>query len=341
MTTTATSPAPDAAPPEGRTSPRSLVGIVLGIPAVIALMLLAFAAPALHSGPKDLPLAVSGPPPVVAQLTGAIQQQAPGAFAVTTYASTDEAATAIRHREAIGGLAATPTGLTIQTAAGAGAPYSALLKGIGVQLSAGGQHVTYAELAPVPSADPAGAGLTTLGLPLIFGGMAAAVALVLAYRGALAVRLVAMFAVAIVGGFGATAILQFGFGAFEGSYLLTASAVAAGIAAISATVLGLGHLLGAAGVGLGAVLMLFVSNPISGLATGPAWLPQPWGDLGQYLPVGAAGTAMRSAAYFDGSGATRAWIVLACWIVGGVLLAAASARRSATGGRTPADVTAD
>ena len=112
MTTTATSPAPDAAPPEGRTSPRSLVGIVLGIPAVIALMLLAFAAPALHSGPKDLPLAVSGPPPVVAQLTGAIQQQAPGAFAVTTYASTDEAATAIRHREAIGGLAATPTGLT-------------------------------------------------------------------------------------------------------------------------------------------------------------------------------------------------------------------------------------
>ena len=113
----------------------------------------------------------------------------------------------------------------------------------------------------------------------------------------------------------------------DGNVLLVSAAVAAGIAAVSATVVGLGLLLGPAGIGLGAVLMLFVSNPISGLATGPAWLPQPWGEIGQYLPIGAAGTAMRSAAYFDGGGATQAWIVLACWIVGGILLAVGGARR--------------
>ena len=69
------------------------------------------------------------------------------------------AAVAIGEREAIGGIAVGPTGVTIQTAAGAGAPYSALLKGMGAQLTQTGQHVTYTELAPLPSGDPAGTGL--------------------------------------------------------------------------------------------------------------------------------------------------------------------------------------
>ncbi|STD19151.1 Uncharacterised protein [Dermacoccus nishinomiyaensis] len=66
--------------------------------------------------------------------------------------------------------------------------------------------------------------------------------------------------------------------------------------------------------------MLFISNPISGLATGPQWLPHPWGTIGQFLPVGAAGTALRSVAYFDGRGASQAWIVLLCWAFGGFVL---------------------
>ncbi len=326
MATATLSPSPSPATSHGRSGARILVGLILGIPAVIALMLLAFAAPALHSGPSNLPLAVSGPPPAVAQVTGMLQQRAPGTFEVTTYASAEDAAVAIGEREAIGGIAVGPTGVTIQTAAGAGAPYSALLKGMGAQLTQTGQHVTYTELAPLPSGDPAGTGLTTLGLPLIFGGMATATALVLVYRGSTRARIGGLLAVSIVGGFVATAILA-GFGALDGNVLLVSAAVAAGIAAVSATVVGLGLLLGPAGIGLGAVLMLFVSNPISGLATGPAWLPQPWGEIGQYLPIGAAGTAMRSAAYFDGAGATQAWIVLACWIVGGILLAVGGARR--------------
>lgn len=310
-----------------RANPRALIGIVLGIPAVIALMLLAFAAPALNSGARDLPLAVSGPAPVINQLAAAVQARSPGTFDIATYPSADEAAQAIRDREVVGGLAAGPQGLTIQTAAGAGAPYAAVLRNIGTQLAASGQHVTYDELAPMPAADPAGIGLTTLGLPLIFGGVASAAALVLVHRGGRAARIGAVVAVSVVGGLVATAILQFGFDAFEGNYLLISTAVAAGIAAVSATVLGLGNLLGATGIGLGAILMLFVSNPLSGLATGPAWLPQPWGEIGQYLPLGAAGTAMRSAAYFDGAGSTHAWIVLGCWIIGGLLLALIGGRR--------------
>ena len=297
-----------------------LAALMVGIAIVIGLMLAAFAGPALNSGAADLPLAVSGPAPAVAQVSATLDQARPGAFRVTTFATASDAADAITRRDAIGGIAIGADGVTIQTAAGAGAPYKQALTAIGAQLTAAGQHVTYAELVPTTPADPAGTALGTLALPLVFGGMAGAVALLFGLKGDRRTRLVGAVGIALLGGFTATAILQFGFQALAGSYWLTSLAVAAGIGAIGLTVLGLGSLIGTPGVALGAVTMLFVANPLSGLATGPAWLPQPWGAIGQFLPVGAAGTAIRSAAYFGGAGAGAAWLVLAAWIALGVVL---------------------
>ena len=50
----------------------ALVAIVVGLTVMVALMLLAFAAPALTSGPKDLPLAVSGPEQATSKVTAAL-----------------------------------------------------------------------------------------------------------------------------------------------------------------------------------------------------------------------------------------------------------------------------
>lgn len=311
----------------GSRNPRMLAGIVVGISAVIAVMLLAFAAPAINSGATGLPLALSGPPPALQQITTALEANAPGGFETIPFASAQEAAAAIQAREAIGGIAVTAEGITIQTAAGAGAPYLAALNGIGTALAATGQPVTFEELAPTTTDDPAGSGLVALGLPLLFGGIATGVALSLAYRGSLPTRIGAALAVAVVTGLSTTAILQYGFGSFDGSYWLTAAAVAAGIAAIGLTMLGLGRLAGAPGIGIGAILLLLVSNPLSGLATGPHWLPAPWGAIGQWLPIGAAGTAIRSAAYFEGNGATNAWIVLTLWALAGLALLTIAHRR--------------
>lgn len=308
-------------------SPKKLVGIVLGLVAVLTLMLLAFAAPALHSGPEDLPLAVSGPDQGVAQVTGALEKESPGTFDVTTYDSADEAEQAILDREAVGGIAVTEKGVTIQTAKGAGSSYTQILTGIGDGLEQSGQEVTTTELAPTTKDDPQGVGITSLGLPLIFGGMATAAILLLAYRGPVGLRLAGATSLAVLGGLIAAAILQLGFGAFDGSYWLLAASIGAGILAISATVLGLGTLLGPAGIGIGALTMLLVSNPLSGLASGPEWLPQPWGEIGQLLPVGAAGSLVRSVAYFDGGGATSHVVVLLVWIAAGFALAGLGAAR--------------
>lgn len=301
--------------------PTKLVAIVLGLTAMVALMLSAFAFPALNSGPDELPLAVSGPDRATSQVVAALDKQAPGTFDVHLYDTEAEGAEAITDREAIGGIAVGPKGVTVQTATGAGAAYTQLLDGVASGLEKSGQQVSHTELAPTTSQDPQGMGIFTLGLPLVFGGMATAALLLLLYRGSTLLRFTAGAALAILGGFAATAIMQFGLDALDGSYWLTSLAVAAGIGAISATVLGLGTLLGYAGIGIGALTMLFVSNPLSGLANGPQWLPAPWGDIGQLLPVGAAGSLVRSVAYFDGGGATTHLLVLLGWIAAGVLLA--------------------
>lgn len=308
-------------------SPKKLVMIVLGLTTILTVMLLAFAAPALHSGPEDLPLAVSGPEQGVSQVTAALEKESPGTFDVTTHDSAGEAADAIRDREAIGGIAVGPDGITVQTAAGSGSAYAQLLQGVGSGLERSGQEVTYDELAATTDDDPSAAGISTIGLPLVFGGMATAALLLLAYTGPASRRFTGAGAVALLGGLLAAAVLQLGFGAFDGTYWQIAASIAVGILAISSVVLGLGALLGRAGIGIGALTMLLVANPLSGLANGPEWLPQPWGDIGQLLPVGATGSLVRSVAYFDGGGATAPVLVLLGWVVTGMLLAALGVAR--------------
>ena len=314
---------------EDETSQRARIPtIVLGFTALIAVAVLAFAAPAVNSGPEDLPLAVSGAGHLVEEFSESLDAQSPGTFEVATFVSPSEAADAIRNGDAIGGIAFGPSEVTIQTAAGAGAAYPPLLKELGARIESSGQTVTYAELAPTTQDDPRSAGVAALGLPLIFGGMGSAAALLLGFRGPVRSRVGAALTLAALGGLVATAILQFGFGTFEGPYWLTVLAVSVGIAAIGCTALGLGTLLGYPGILLAALLMLFVANPLAGLASGAEWLPRPWSEVGQLLPVGAAGSAVRSAAYFDGAGATTAWLVLAGWLILGLLFAGLGARRS-------------
>jgi hypothetical protein len=59
-------------------------------------------------------------------------------------------------------------------------------------------------------------------------------------------------------------------------------------------------------------------------------LPQPWGDVGQFLPPGAGVSALRSVAFFDGAAAGTPILVLGIWLVAGlVLLVAGGLRRPA------------
>ncbi|HLS76704.1 MAG TPA: ABC transporter permease [Nocardia sp.] len=320
-------PNPDK-PPAG---PRALLAVVLGLTAAVCLMLLAFAAPALNSGPHDLPLAVSGPEAAVQQLRDTLTERDPGAFALTTYTDPEAVAEAIEARAAIGGISFTDAGTIVQTASAAGSPYAGLLKTVGAGLEADGLPVTYIDVVPLPAGDPAGSGISALALPLAFGGMASAAVLVTLFNRSRALRVTGAMVFSALAGIAATAVLH-GMGALGGMFWPTAAGVGLGIAAISLTVLGLESLLGFAGLGIGGLAMVFIANPLSGVATGPDWLPRPRGAIGQSLPIGAAGTVIRSAAFFDCAGSGRSVLVLLGWIALGLILVALSARRAARTG---------
>lgn len=66
--------------------------------------------------------------------------------------------------------------------------------------------------------------------------------------------------------------------------------------------------------------MMFIANPLSGMATGWQWLPSPWGFIGQLLPIGSSGTLIRSVAFFDGEGIGMPLSVLFNWVIVGVAL---------------------
>jgi hypothetical protein len=305
-----------------------LVGILVGVPAVLIVMLLCFLVPSLHSGATDLPLAVGGSEQTTAALVAALDQQAPDAFDVTTYPDAADARQAVLDREAIGAITAGADGVTVVVASGAGTPYATLLRNLGGALEAAGQTVAYEDVAPLTEADPTGSAIASLGLPLAFGGNVSAILLITLLKNHPRLRLLGAALMSVTGGFATTALLQYGFGVIDGSFLLTAAALSLGIAAVCYTLQGLHNLAGMAGLGVAGVLLLFVSNPLAGLATGPAWLPAPWGAVGQLLPIGAAGTAVRSAAFFDGAGSGQAFLVLGCWAFAGFLLSALLTRRA-------------
>ena len=313
---------------------RRLLTVLVGVPALLIVMLLCFLTPSLNSGAKDLPLAIAGPPQATNRITSALEAKAPGSFETTTYEQPDQARQAVKDRQAVGAIAVGANGITVMTASGAGTPYVQLLKGIGAGLEATGQHVTYEDLAPMTNEDPTGVTITSLALPLAFGGNVSAVLLITLLRKSPWLRMLGAALMSLASGLAITALLQFGFHTIDGGFWMTTGALTLGIAAISLTVIGAKDLLGYPGLGLGGFLILFISNPLSGIATGPQWLPAPWGEIGQLMPIGAAGTAMRSAVFFNGAGAGQAVIVLTCWALAGLVMSALGARLTARRERT-------
>lgn len=336
----ATNQAPNATNQASGTTPKTtehtsagkVVGIVLGLAAIVTLMLLSFLGPAVNSGAKNLPLAVSGPDQAVNQLTQNMEHNQPGVFEIK---HVDDAKQAVHDREAIGGIAlgqptTGPNGTPVPTAevitaTGAGTTYLQVMNGVTQALTAQGAQVTTTDVAPPASGDEHGTAFATLALPMAFGGMISAVVLSTQVRGGRTRRFLACGAFAIIAGFILAVVMRFGFDVVDGSYWEIVGTLSLAIVGVSMFVLGMESKFGYAGLGIGAVFVMFLSNPLSGMQTGPDWLPSPWGTIGQFLPLGAAGSALRSVGFFDGAGWGIHGLVLACWALLGIALAGWSA----------------
>ncbi|MFC5752707.1 hypothetical protein [Actinomadura rugatobispora] len=307
------------------TSPiQRAVGVALGAAVLQLLMILAFSWPAVRSAPHDVPIVTAGPQ--AAAVAQRLEHELPGAFKVTGVADEAAARAALTDREAYGAIVTTPSGPRVLTASAASPVISQQLTQMAQQMS-GARGGAVQDVVPIDSDDPRGAGFGALALPLIMSSLAAAVLLFFGVSG-VGARAVGLVSFAVLGGLGATWLAQGWLSVLPGSYLLVASVMALAILAVSATVSGLASAVGRAGIGLGALTLLLLGNPLSGATSAPELLPQPWGEIGQLLPPGAAATLLRSVAYFDGAGSTGPLIVLLSWAVAGLVLLGLGGLRS-------------
>jgi hypothetical protein len=179
--------------------------------------------------------------------------------------------------------------------------------------------VVVTDVVPLSGDDPRGTGLAVAGLPLAMGGMVGGILISLLVSGAWR-RLGAVLAYGVTGGLGLVGILQGWFHVLQGDFWANSAAVGLGIAATAAIITGLSALIGRAGIAVGAVITMFIGNPLSALTQPREFLPAPWGDVGQWFVPGASGTLLRDLSYFPDAATAFPWLVLGAWAVAGVLL---------------------
>jgi hypothetical protein len=313
-----------------------VLAVSVGLTALLCLLVVAFAWPATQLAPRSLPVVVAGPAEATAQVTAALDKAVPGGFAVTTVADEATARAAIERRDAYGAivLGQTPT---VLTASAASPVVAQLMTQLATTLEARQPGATppavrVVDVVPSPSADPRGVGLGALALPLVLGGLIVGAALTTAVSG-VGRRVIGVVLTATFAGLALTGIAQSWLGILDGGWWAEAGVVALGIAAVGLTLVGLEALFGFVGLGLGAAVVMLVGNPFSGMTSAPEMLPNGWSTLGQWLPPGATGTLLRSVAFFDGAGGTRALWVLVGWVVLGLALAVLGSRRMRRGAR--------
>ncbi|MFD0041121.1 ABC transporter permease [Streptomyces anulatus] len=304
---------------------RRAVAVILLIPLMVTLALWAFAWPAARIAPRDLPVGVAGPASAAQQLEQRFEQR-DGAFDVHRFDDEAAARTAIEDRTVYGAVAVTPQGPHLLTASAASPVVSQLLREAVTASAPEDTPVRVTDVVAAPPGDPRGSALGASVLPLALAGMAAgAVVTLMGLRGARAA--VTLIGAAALVGLAATAVAHSWLGALTGDWWTVAGVLALTVLAIGSAVAGLAALFGSRGIGLGALLMVLLGNPFSGVTSAPELLPEPVGAIGQWLPPGAGGSLLRSVAFFDGSAAGTAALTLSLWTLFG-LAAVLFARRA-------------
>ncbi|MFC5173799.1 hypothetical protein [Streptomyces mutomycini] len=304
---------------------RRAVAVILLVPLIVTISLWAFSWPAARIGPRDLPVGVAGAAPAADQLQEQFEQRE-GAFEVHRYADAGAAREAIEDRAVYGAVVVTGEGPHLLTASAAGPVVAQLLTEVAEGAAPAGTVMPVTDVVAAPGTDPRGAALGASILPLALAGVAAgAMVTMMKLRGTRAALTLAGAAGLV--GVAATAVAHSWLGVLTGDWWTEAGVVGLTVLAIASAVGGLAALLGAKGIGVGALLMVLLGNSFSGVTSAPELLPEPVGAIGQWLPPGAGGSLLRSVAFFDGATAGGAALTLAVWATLGLAAVLIGGRR--------------
>ena len=234
-------------------------------------------------------------------------------------------------------LAAKTEALTQAVQAGGeqGAQAAAQLEQMKAQAEqASAMAVKTTAVVPLSEGDSSGSGIAISAFPLVIGGILGGSFSALRVNGTWR-RFATATLYAVIAGALTALILSTWFGFIPGDFATLWAAFGATYLATASFMIGMGALLvPAAGLGLGAVVTMFIGNPISGASMPSVFLPGAWGQIGQMLVPGASSTLLRSIAYFPEVATSDQWLVLGSWVAFGLLAGvigwALKERRTAT-----------
>lgn len=234
-------------------------------------------------------------------------------------------------------LAAKTEALTQAVQAGGeqGAQAAAQLEQMKVQAEqASAMAVKTTAVVPLSENDSSGSGIAISAFPLVIGGILGGSFSALRVNGTWR-RFVTATLYAVIGGALTALILNVWFGIIPGDFATLWAALSATYLATAAFIVGVGALSSPLiGLAVGAVVTMFIGNPISGASMPSVFLPGAWGQIGQMLVPGASSTLLRSIAYFPEVATSDQWLVLGSWIAFGLLAGvigwALKERRTAT-----------
>lgn len=219
-------------------------------------------------------------------------------------------------------LAAKTEALTQAVQAGGeqGAQAAAQLEQMKAQAEqASAMAVKTTAVVPLSDSDTSGSGIAIAAFPLVMGGTIGGVLSLTLIKGTWR-RFATATLYAVIAGALTALILSTWFGFIPGDFATLWAAFGATYLATASFMIGMGALLvPAAGLGLGAVVTMFIGNPISGSSMPSVFLPGAWGQIGQMMVPGASSTLLRSIAYFPEAATSGQWLVLGSWIAFGLL----------------------
>ena len=303
--------------------------IVAGL-AVLVTLLLVVGAAIREPRPHDIPVGLSGPPAAIDPIVAGFGENAPGAFAFSTYGSEAEALAAIDSRDVVGALVVGQNGPRLVVAGGAGDAITGAVSGaFSGAFAAQGVELTVDTVSNLPTGDAHGIVLFFLVLATAVGSVVAGAAVVLGVQGQGWVRsalVLSSYAVlAGILGVATAAWLADGYG--DGIWVAMAIAMLLALA-VSLVVGAAARWLGAGGVALAAAVVVLLGLVSSGGPLGSAFLPDAYRAIAPWLPVGPAVDAMRGALAFGGAGLPGPVAVLVGWAAMGLVgLAAADVAR--------------
>ena len=219
-------------------------------------------------------------------------------------------------------LAAKTEALTQAVQAGGeqGAQAAAQLEQMKAQAEqASAMAVKTTAVVPLSESDSSGTGLAIAAFPLVIGGILGGVLCLNLIKGTWR-RFATAILYAVIAGAVSTLILSTWFGFIPGDFASLWAAFGATYLATAFFIVGVGALSSPLiGLAVGAVITMFIGNPISGASMPSAFLPGAWGQIGQMLVPGASSTLLRSIAYFPEAATSGQWLVLGSWIAFGLL----------------------